>query len=108
MYAVIETSGSQIKVADGQEILIDLVEGGEIEKGKKITFDKVLVVGAVGGSAKIGQPYVKGATVTGEVVDPFVKGEKLAIQKFRDKKTWKKKTGHRQKYTAVKITAITG
>ena len=73
-----------------------------------MSFDKVLVVGEVGGTAKIGAPYVAGATVVGEVIDPNFQGEKLYIQKFREKKAWQRKTGHRQRYTKVKITAING
>jgi len=108
MYAIIEESGSQRKVLQGEEILVDLVNSGEIGVGETITFDKVLIIGEIGGSARIGSPYVAGATVTGEVVDPLVKGEKLFIQKFQAKKTWQKKTGHRQRYTKVKVTAIVG
>ncbi len=106
MYAIIEESGSQRKVTKGDEILVDLMKAGEVQKGDKVAFDKVLVVGEIGGDAKVGQPYVKGASVAGEVVEPVVMGEKLAIQKFRDKKTWRKKTGHRQRYTKVVVTAI--
>jgi large subunit ribosomal protein L21 len=108
MYAIIEESGSQRKVIQGEEILVDLLEEGLAAAGSPVKFDKVLVVGEVGGSAKVGQPYVAGATVTGEVVEPLVMGEKLYIQKFQAKKTWQKKTGHRQRYTSVKVTAING
>lgn len=108
MYAIIEESGSQRKVTQGEEFLTDLVEGGEAKAGKALKFDKVLVVGEIGGGAKLGQPYVSGASVTAEVVEPMVLGEKLHIQKFQAKKTWQKKTGHRQQYTKVKVTAING
>ena len=106
MYAIIEESGSQRKVVSGDEIFIDLLDSGQATFGQAVNFDKVLVVGEVGGSAKVGAPYVAGATVKGEVVEPLVKGEKLFIQKFQAKKTWQKKTGHRQRYTLVKVTAI--
>lgn len=105
MYAIIEDSGAQRSVRAGDVILIDLVEGGQAQPGHKISFDKVLLVGQEGGKATIGQPYVK-ATVTAEVTEPSVQGEKLHIQKFRTKKAFKKKTGHRQRYTEVKVTAI--
>ncbi len=108
MYAVIAESGGQRRVVQGDEILIDLVDSGSLEAGKTITFDRVLVVGETGGSAKLGQPYVAGASVTAEVLEPMVKGEKLYIQKFQAKKAWKKKTGHRQPYTKVRVTAING
>jgi large subunit ribosomal protein L21 len=106
MYAIIEECGGQRKVMAGQEILIDLFKEGLSKAGEALTFDKVLVVGEVGGTAKIGQPYVPGAKVTAEVIDPMVKGLKLYIQHFREKKTWRKKTGHRQRYTMVRVTAV--
>jgi large subunit ribosomal protein L21 len=106
MYAIIEESGGQRRVEADETILIDLYKGGEANAGEAITFDKVLVVGDEGGKATIGKPYVAGASVTGEIVEPLVKGEKLFIQKFRPKKGYKRRTGHRQKYTAVKITGL--
>ena len=106
MYAIIEESGGQRKVTQDETILVDLLEGGEA-KGS-ITFDKVLVVGDEGGSAKIGKPYVDGASVTAEIVEPVVMGDKVHIYKFKPKKGYRRKTGHRQRYTAVKITGIAG
>lgn len=109
MYAVIEESGGQRKVNEGEEILIDLHNHGENEAGDSITFDKVLLIGADdASSSKIGQPYVSGASVTAEVIDPEFKGEKLHIYKFKPKKGYKRKTGHRQRYTRVKVTKING
>jgi large subunit ribosomal protein L21 len=108
MYAIIEGSGGQLKVAQGDELLIDLVGEGQATPGQAVTFDKVLVVGEIGGGAKVGKPYVAGAKVTAEVVEPLVKGEKIHIYKFREKKGYRKKTGHRQQYTKVKITSIAG
>lgn len=108
-YAVIEESGGQRKVTAGDEILIDLHEHGQAETGASITFDKVLIVGAEDAdAAKIGQPYVDGASVTVEILDPELKGEKLHIYKFKPKKGYKRKTGHRQRYTKVRVTAING
>lgn len=108
MYAIIEESGGQRKVGQDEEILIDLYKSGEASKGDAITFDKVLVIGDAGGSAKVGTPFVGGATVTGEIVDPVVKGEKLDIYKIRAKKGYRRKTGHRQRYTLVKVTGLNG
>jgi large subunit ribosomal protein L21 len=108
MYAIIEESGGQRKVSQGDTIQIDLHASGETAPGTTIRFDKVLVVGEVGGNAKIGAPYVSNAHVEAKVVESLVKGEKLYIHKFREKKTWRKKTGHRQKYTLVEITSIKG
>lgn len=108
MYAIIEESGGQRKVTEGETVYIDLYEQGLAQSGTKITFDKVLVVGETGGTAKLGQPFVSGASVTAEIVDPAVKGDKVFIYKFRAKKGYKRKTGHRQRFTEVKITGITG
>ncbi len=107
-YAIIEESGGQRKVTDGETIYIDLYNGGEAKAGDKIDIDKVLVVGSVGGDAKLGAPYVDGAKVTLEVVEPVVKGDKLYIHKFRTKSTYQRKTGHRQRYTQVKVAGIKG
>ncbi|MBZ0171082.1 MAG: 50S ribosomal protein L21 [Phycisphaerales bacterium] len=108
MYAIIEESGGQRKVNEGDEILVDLYQSGEAEAGSTINYDKVLVVGdeSVAGKAKIGRPYVDGAVVAAQIIDPMVKGEKINIYKFKPKKGYKRKTGHRQRYTAVKITSI--
>jgi large subunit ribosomal protein L21 len=108
MYAIIEESGSQRKVQKGDEFLIDLWREGEASVGASMFFEKVLVVGTLGGSTKVGAPYVANAKVSAEVVEPMVKGDKVHIQKFREKKTWKKKTGHRQRYTRVKVIEIAG
>lgn len=108
MYAIIEDSGSQRKVVQGDEILVDLVNQGLAAVGEAISFDKVLVIGSIGGDAKLGLPYVAGAVVKGEIIEPMVLGEKLFVQKFREKKTWKKRVGHRQRFTKVKVTSIAG
>lgn len=108
MYAIIEALGGQRKINQGDEILIDLTNEGQAKPGDTITFDKVLVMGDIGGNAKLGMPYIAGASVTAEVVEPVVKGDKIYVHHFREKKAWKKKTGHRQKYTKVKITGIKG
>ncbi len=111
MFAIIEESGGQRKVREGEQVLIDLVGEGQSKPGDKITFDRVLAIGepgstAASGKARLGTPYVRGAAVTAEVVEPVVQGEKLHIYKFRPKKTYRRKTGHRQRYTSVRITSI--
>lgn len=113
MYAIIEESGGQRKVLKGEEILVDLIDEGQAAPGTSVKFDRVLVVGEDGGTvaantAKFGTPYVSGASVTAEVVEPVVMGEKLHIFKFRPKKGYKRKTGHRQRYTKVRVTEIAG
>jgi len=105
-YAIIEESGGQRKVTENENIIIDLYQSGESKAGDTITIDKVLVVGSVGGDATLGEPYVKGATVTLEITEPMFKGDKLFIHKFRTKSTYQRKTGHRQRYTRAKVTSI--
>ncbi len=105
MYAIIEESGAQRKVQQDEEFLIDLYQGGESKQGEAITFDRVLLVGDEG-EPKIGRPLVDGASVTAEILEPMVLGEKLHIFKRKPKKGYKRKTGHRQRYTRVKVTAI--
>lgn len=101
MYAIIQEGGRQHKVTSGDRLLIDrpFVEGT-----KTITFDQVLLV-AGEGDPKIGQPIVAGATVTADVVGAK-KGPKIDTIKYKRRKGYHKKVGHRQKYTEVKITAI--
>lgn len=110
MYAIIEEGGGQRIVRKDEVILVDLLDEAQATPGKTITFDKVLCVGTGDGTsaAKVGTPYVAGASVTCEVVEGEVKGEKLFIHKFRRRKGYRRKTGHRQKYTQVKVTAIKG
>lgn len=110
MYAIIQEGGGQRRVKQDDLIEADLLQGGTLEVGSKVTFDKVLLIGSSDGKsvAKIGLPFIAGASVTGEVVEALVKGEKIHIYKFRRRKGYRRKTGHRQKYTAIKITAING
>ena len=107
MYAIIESRGASAAVS-GDTIYVDLLQEGNAAAGSKVTFDRVLLVGEPGGSAKLGRPYVAGASVTAEGVEPLVKGDKLVIWKHRPKKTFRKKQGHRQPYTSVRITSING
>lgn len=110
MYAVIVEGGGQRIVRKDDVILIDLIDEGAAAVGKVVTFPHVLVISAADGKAagKIGAPYIAGASVTAEVVEPLFKGEKVFIHKFRRRKGFKKKTGHRQTYTRVKVTGIVG
>lgn len=107
MYAIIQEGGGQRKVTQGQELFIDLIKNGEAKAGETLTFDHVLMTGEEGGKSTIGQPFVKGASVTAEVIEPVAKGIKLDIYKFKAKIGYRRKTGHRQRYTQVKITSIT-
>ena len=100
MYAIIETGGKQYRVQEGDIITIEKLNA---EVGEKVTFDKVLVMGE-GADAKIGTPYV-GENVYGEVVENG-KGKKVIIYKYKAKKDYRKKQGHRQPFTKVEITGI--
>ena len=100
MYAIIEDSGRQFKVTSGDTILIDREAGDE----KTIQFDRVLLVGGEG-EPKVGIPLVGGATVTADIVGAE-KGPKIDIVKYKRRKGYHKKIGHRQQYTSVKITGI--
>lgn len=101
MYAIISESGRQYKVEEGQVVDVDY---RDLTTGEQLTFDRVLAVGS-GEGLKIGAPLVEGASVTAEVVGVQM-GEKLTIQKFRRRKTYRKRTGHRQMYTRVRISKI--
>lgn len=107
MYAIIEDSGTQIKVVPGDIVDVDLREITSKAKTPKVSFDRVLLVGDddTEDAATIGAPYVDGASVTGEVVEE-VKGEKIDVIKFKRRKGYKRKQGHRQRYLRVKITDI--
>lgn len=101
MFAVIKTGGKQYKVAENDEIIIEKLDGAA---GSQITFNEVLLVGADGKST-IGAPLVAGASVIGEVTDQR-KGDKVIIMKKRQRSTYRRKKGHRQHETVVKITSI--
>jgi large subunit ribosomal protein L21 len=101
MYAIISEDGRQYKVTAGQTLDIDL---REVNPGDTITFERVLAIGGDEGF-RLGQPTVAGATVSATVVE-VVKGDKLYVQKFRRRKNSKRRTGHRQKYTRVRIESI--
>ena len=107
MYAIIEDSGTQIKVAPGDVIDVDLREITSKAKKPKVTFDRVLLVGEEGSDdpANIGTPYVGGASVAAEVIEEF-KDEKIDVIKYNRRKGYKRKRGHRQRYLRVKITNI--
>lgn len=102
MYAVIETGGKQYRVQEGDIITIEKIKA---EVGEAVAFDKVLVL-SDGNDVKVGTPYLD-AAVTGSVVE-HGKGQKVIIFKYKAKKDYRKKQGHRQPYTMVKIESLTG
>ncbi|HZX46997.1 MAG TPA: 50S ribosomal protein L21 [Clostridia bacterium] len=103
MYAVIETGGKQYRIQEGDILSVERLGAGE---GEKVSFDKVLLVNGEDG-IKVGKPYVEGAAVEGEVLF-HGKGKKIIVFKYKAKKNYKKKQGHRQPFTRVKITKING
>ena len=102
MYAVIETGGKQYRVQEGDVITVEKLAA---EAGDKVTFDRVLLL-SDGKEVKIGTPYLAEA-VTGTVVENG-KGQKVIIFKYKAKKDYRKKQGHRQPYTMVKIESVGG
>ena len=104
MYAIIAADGRQYKVHPGDESQVDLRE--DAKEGDAITFDSVLLVSGEGG-VKVGKPQVAGASVAAEILKQEM-GEKIYIQKMRRRKNFRKRTGHRQMYTRVRIGAISG
>ncbi len=101
MYAVVETGGKQYRVQEGDLISVERMTCSE---GDEVVLDKVLIYGS-GKTVKIGTPYVKGAAVKTEVVENG-KGEKVVVFKYKSKKNYRKKQGHRQPYTLLKVSSI--
>jgi large subunit ribosomal protein L21 len=103
MYAIIADGGRQYKVEEGLEFEIDYRES---PGGSQITFERVLAVADESGT-RLGRPTLEGATVTAEVLGPS-QGPKLVVQKLRRRKNSRRRTGHRQLYTKVRISRIQG
>ena len=101
MYAIIESCGRQYKVAEGDVVFFEKLDA---EEGKKVAFDKVVMV-SDDGKVQVGNPYVKGVKVEGKVVS-HGKGKKIIVFKMKAKKNERTKQGHRQPYTKVEITNI--
>jgi large subunit ribosomal protein L21 len=103
MYAVIQTGGKQYRVEPGKTVLVEKLAG---DTGSKVVFDEVLLVSSGdGGSVTVGKPLVSGAKVTAEIVEQ-TRGDKLVVFKFRRRKNYVRRNGHRQDMTMVKIGDI--
>lgn len=100
MYAVIKTGGKQYRVAEGDRLRVEKLPG---EAGAKVTFEEVLMIG--GEKVAIGTPTVKGAKVSAEIVQQG-RDKKVIVFKFRRRKNYRRKRGHRQPFTELKITGI--
>ena len=101
MYAVVSTGGKQYKVAEGQTIRVEKIPG---DVGAPISLDRVLIF-SDGDSVKVGQPTLPGVAVTGHIVEQG-KAKKIIVAKYKRRKRYHRKRGHRQHYTALKIDAI--
>ena len=101
MYAIIRTGGKQFRAEPGKTIRIPSID---VEPGESLHFDEVLL-GADGDTIKVGTPVVSGAAVTAEVVR-HGKGEKIIIFKHKRRKNYRRKQGHRQKFTEVRVNEI--
>lgn len=101
MYAIIETGGKQYKVEEGMELYIEKLD---VEAGDVVNFDKVLLV-SKDGQVQVGSPTVTNATVSGKV-ERHGRGKKIVVFKYKPKKNYSKKQGHRQPYTKVVIEKI--
>ncbi|MCX7571416.1 50S ribosomal protein L21 [Tumebacillus sp. DT12] len=101
MYAIVETGGKQYKVAEGDVLFIEKLE---VADDAEVTFDKVLLVSKEGGVV-VGSPLVAGATVSAKVLK-HGKAKKIIVFKYKSKKNYRRKQGHRQPYTQVQIAKI--
>ena len=102
MYAIIEDSGTQIKVSEGSVIKIDKRE--LVDGASSVTFDKVLFVGGEG-EAKIGAPLLEGASVEADILEEG-RDDKINVVKFKRRKGYKRNIGHRQSFIKVRVTKI--
>lgn len=102
MYAIIESCGKQYKVAEGDVVFFEKLD---TEVGKKISFDKIVLV-SDDKKVEVGAPYVKGVKIEGKVVE-HGKGKKIIVYKYKAKKNYRRTQGHRQPFTKVEITKIT-
>lgn len=101
MYAIIESCGKQYKVSEGDIVFFEKLD---VEEGKKVTFDSVVLV-SNDKNIEVGTPYVKGVKVEGKVIANG-KGKKIIVYKYKAKKNYRRTQGHRQPFTKVEITKI--
>lgn len=101
MYAVFETGGKQFRVSEGDTLLVEKLDAAV---GETVTFEKVFLI-EQDGSFRIGQPLVAGASVAATVVE-HGKAKKIIVYKYKSKKNYRRKQGHRQPFTKIAITAI--
>ncbi len=104
MFAVVETGGKQYRVTPGESLRVERLDAA---KGAQVTFDRVLIVGEDGGTTRVGSPTIDGAAVTAKVVEQG-RGKKVLVFKYKKRKRYRIKTGHRQAFTLVRVESING
>ena len=102
MYAIVETGGKQYRVAEGDVVRIEKMEG---EPGQEILLDKILLVGSGEEGVRVGTPFLEDVCVRAEILAQR-RGPKVLVFKFKRRKNYRKKQGHRQDYTGIRIKAI--
>ena len=103
MYAIVEIQGQQFKAEQGKKLFVHHIK--DVEAGKTVEFEKVLLVDA-DGAVKVGAPTVDGAKVVCEVINPLVKGDKVIVFKMKRRKDSRKRNGHREQFTEVEIKSV--
>ena len=103
MYAIVEINGQQFKVEQGMKLFVHHIK--DVEAGKNVEFDKVLLVDKEG-AVTVGAPTVDGAKVVVEVVNPLVKGDKIIVFKMKRRKGYRKRNGHRSQFTEVEVKQV--
>jgi large subunit ribosomal protein L21 len=104
MYALVEFKGRQYRAEKGALLRVDKIDA---EPGSKLDIDSVLLLSRDGNDITVGTPYVEGARVSA-VVEGHEKGKKIIVFKYKPKKDYRRKTGHRQQYSVIKIEDIAG
>jgi len=104
MYAVVEINGKQYRAEKGAQLTVDLMAA---ENGSRVSFDKVLLLSVSDEDVKVGTPYVKGASVSATVKEEM-KADKVTVFKYKPKKDYRRKQGHRQRYTVLQVEEIVG
>ena len=103
MYAIVEINGQQFKAEQDKKLFVHHMK--DVEAGKTVEFDKVLLVDNEG-AISVGAPTVEGAKVVVEVVNPLVKGDKVIVFKMKRRKDYRKKNGHREQFTEVEVKQV--
>lgn len=104
MYAVIKTGGKQYKVSEGDIIKVEKLP---VEEGQEVILEEVLLINDENGNIKVGKPVVEGARVIAQVLQQG-KGKKIYVMKYKRRKNYRRKKGHRQPFTKIKIQKIEG